>query len=273
MSARYGKILVAAAIASLALYVLCVPLVYAQWGSDRMAYVLAVKYCPRCANTYRSFTWDGMPEELTLILTTEWRADCEHDLRILDSSEAVCGKCGANRLTYFLGERIVAGITRPSGNGICEPGGHVWQEVSARKSTVEEECIGSWQNYRRIGHYGFLGLLLLLWHLITVVVILKPQPPGLKESGGYYYRRSAHLISFAAGAVVCGFVQVLATTVRFVNLFAEEEIAPSLVELKREVLGSYWPVLGMAAFTALMTFLTASAISILRHRCSSGVQR
>jgi hypothetical protein len=258
------RILIGLFIACVVLYVLSVPFAYDEGGT--YGRVTAYKYCSNCGALYHTVALDGHPEDRSVVIEG-WRLrKCEHDLHIVDIAGFLCSKCGAKRVTYLLGDKVVAETVQASEQEMCPPAEHEWKVDFPRKSSLEKHA-----GYIHIDSFavrccGILGALLIGLYLIAAVATSLTLRRDAAVTVFFVIRRSLTLSLLAAGAIVCGFVEIVMPTIRLVWFAKSSNVGPSVGELSNYALSSYWPILGMAAFTAVITALTVSIIFLLQQR-------
>ncbi len=263
MRTKSYKLLIILTIACLPLYLALVP-VGCGFYYESDAYETCIKYCPKCYKFIRLHTCNEETEDYeTLVEGNDNK--CAHEFHDVLQERQICENCGANMVSYYLGDKKIAEMVQGSAQEMCESGKHLWHGIMHRQPTKKPAGFISWTCcYMRC--YGNTGLLFLLGYMLLFIRLLR-------YAKGMLLRRSAALtiqvivyLSLMVGAVSCGFAQIIWPTIRTVEIAEMCNQGVSLNELREYVLTSYWPVLGMAVFTVLITILTMSVIFILYHQ-------
>lgn len=167
----------------------------------------------------------------------------------------------------MLGDKVVAETVQASEQEMCSPAEHEWRVDFPRKSSVEKHVSGIIWTGPALRSCALRGAVFIVLYIATAAAILLTLRKGAVLTRVSIVGSSLSLSSLAAGAIACGFMEiVILPTARLIRFARLSNISsPSVSELSDLALTSFWPILGMAAFSAIITALTVSIIFLLQQ--------
>ena len=168
----------------------------------------------------------------------------------------------------MLGDKVVAETVQASEQEMCSPAEHEWRVDFPRKSSVEKHVSGIIWTGPALRSCALRGAVFIVLYIATAAAILLLElRKGAVVTHVSIVGSSLSLSSLAAGAIACGFMEiVILPTARLIRFARLSNISsPSVSELSDLALTSFWPILGMAAFSAIITALTVSIIFLLQQ--------